>query len=193
MSGRRAGPRRAAAAELRTQVAVRAYVPRTRRKHTPEALPEPELILVLDTETATDHGQALLFGSYRVYEAAGRLRQEGLIAADDLPEPDLATLRRYVDAHAADGGRRLRLRSRRAFLREVVWPIAYKAQARVVGVNLPWDLSRLAWGWRASHNGGFTLELFESVDEDGRWWTDQYRPEVRVKSLGSKRNFISFT
>ena len=193
MNGRRARTRRAAAAALQTQIAVRAYVPRTRPKHTPEALPEPDLVLVFDTETTTDHAQAFLFGSYRVYEATGKLRQEGLIHADDLPDADLATLRRYVDDHAADGGRRLRLRSRRAFLREVFWPIAFKAQARVVGFNLPFDLSRPAWGWRASHNGGFTLQLFESVDEDGRWWTDQYRPEVRVKSLGSKRNFISFT
>ena len=192
MSGRHALPRRREAV-LETEIAVRAYVPRTRPHHDREALPEPDLILVLDTETQTDAGQALLFGSYRVYEASGRVRQEGLFHADDLDPARLAVLRAYVDDHAADGGGRLRLRSRRGFLREVFWPIAYKARALVVGFNLPFDLSRLAYGWRRARNGGFTLQLFESVDAAGRVWPDQFRPEVTVKSLGSKRNFIGFT
>ncbi len=192
MSGRHALPRRREAV-LETEIAVRAYAPRTRPHHDREALPEPDLILVLDTETQTDAGQALLFGSYRVYEASGRVRQEGLFHADDLDPARLAVLRAYVDDHAADGGGRLRLRSRRGFLREVFWPIAYKARALVVGFNLPFDLSRLAYGWRRARNGGFTLQLFESVDAAGRVWPDQFRPEVTVKSLGSKRNFIGFT
>src|SRR5207248_9191530 len=50
-----------------------------------------------------------------------------------------------------------------------------------------------AYGWRRARNGGFTLQLFESVDADGRVWPDQYRPEITVKALDSRRNFISFT
>ena len=192
MSGLRAKARRAALAEVRTQIAVRAFVPRTRAQHVPESLDPPDLVLVFDTETTTDHAQALQFGSYRVYTGAGRLRQEGLLYADDLvPEP-LAILERYVAEHPSDTGGHLRLLSRREFLRQVFWPIAYKGRARVVGFNLPFDLSRLAWGWRPARNGGFTLQLFESVDDDGRLWPDRYRPEVRIKSLGTKRNFIGF-
>jgi hypothetical protein len=179
-------------AELRTTIAVRAYVPRVRPHHTPEPLPQPDVVLVLDTETTTDYAQAFLFGSYRIYTAAGALRQEGLIHADDLSPADMETLRRYVADRAADNGGHLRLRSRREVLRQVFWPIAFKARARVVGYNLPFDLSRLAFAWRRARNGGFTLQLFESVDADGREWPDRYRPEIRVKSLGSKRNFISF-
>jgi len=122
MSGHRAKALRRDAV-VQTQIAVRAHVPRTRPQHGRRHVPEPELVLVLDTETTTDRGQALLFGSYRVYTAAGKLRQEGLFHADDLPEADLETLRRYVDEHAADNGGQLRLRTRRGFLREVFWPI----------------------------------------------------------------------
>ena len=189
-------------AELRTPIAVRAYVARTRPHHAREPLGPHELALVFDTETTAIRpggepstawdGQALLFGSYRVYGPGGKLRQEGLFHADDLPAADLATLRRYVADHAADGGGHLRLRSRRAFLREVFWPIAYKARARVICYNLPFDLSRLAFAWRPARNGGFTLQLFESLDAEGHAWPDQYRPAISIKSLGSKRNFVSF-
>jgi hypothetical protein len=192
MSGRRAKAARRQAV-LETEIAVRAYVPRTRPWHAVHVPPPPEQVLVLDTETLVDAGQALLFGSARVYRASGRLVREMLIHADDLGPGDLAILRDYVATHAAEGGGRLRLLSRRDFLRQVFWPIAYKARALVVGFNLPFDLSRLAYGWRPARNGGFTLRLFESVDATGRVWPDQYRPEITVKSLGSKRNFISFT
>jgi hypothetical protein len=178
---------------LETPVAVRAYTPRTRRTRPQHALPAPELLLVFDTETRTDHAQALLFGSYRVYTAAGKLRQEGLIAADDLSEPELAILRAYVATHAGENRVPLRLWSRSEFVRAVLWLIGYVARALIVGFNLPFDLSRLAWGWRPARNGGFTLQLWESTAADGRLWRDLYRPEITIKALDSKRQFTRFT
>jgi hypothetical protein len=177
---------------LEARVAVRAYAPRERERHTRKRLTPPELVLVFDTETRVDHAQALLFGSYQIREATGKLRQEGLIHGDLDPD-EMAILHRYVAEHDSRTGGHLRLHSRRSFLRQVFWPMAYKARARVVGFNLPFDLSRLAWGWRRARNGGFTLQLYESVDTAGRVWPDLYRPELTIKALDSKRNFISFT
>jgi hypothetical protein len=191
VSGRGARVARREAA-LQTQVAVRAYAPLERERHPRRRLGPPELVLVFDTETRVDHAQALLFGSYQIREAAGKLRQEGLIHGE-LDADEMAILRRYVAEHDSRTGGHLRLHSRRSFLRQVFWPIAYKAHARVVGFNLPFDLSRLAWGWRRARNGGFTLQLFESVDAAGRVWPDLYRPELTIKALDSKRNFSSFT
>lgn len=185
--------RQAREPSVSTRIAVRAFPPRARPPARSRDVGEPDLILVFDTETRVDHAQALLFGCYQIREANGKLRQEGFFYADDLPAAELAILRRYCDEHPAANGGHLRLRSRRGFLREVLWPIGYRARARIVGFNLPYDLSRLGYGWRPSRNGGFTLQLFESVDADGRVWADQYRPEVRIKALGSKRNFIRFT
>jgi hypothetical protein len=172
-------------------VAVRAYAPRERERHEARHLDPPGLILILDTETRVDYAQALLFGSYQVRTASGRLRQEGLIHGEADPV-ELDLLERYVADHDAANGGHLRLHSRRSFLREVFWPIAYKGRARVVGFNLPFDLSRLAYDWRRAHNGGFTLLMYESVDETGKVWPDRYRPAIRIKALDAKRNFISF-
>jgi hypothetical protein len=180
-----------AQAVLETQIAVRAHAPRTRTHHPRKHLDKPELVLVLDTETRVDHAQALLCGSYQVREATGKLRQEGLFYGDLSPD-EMAILLQYVADHDSRTGGHLRLHSRRTFLREVFWPLAYKARARVVCFNAPWDLSRLAYGWRRARNGGFTLLMFESVDAGGRVWPDRYRPAIRIKALDSKRNFIAF-
>ncbi len=183
--------RRFGGAVLKAGIAVRAYAAPTREKPKPRSYDAARLALVVDTETRTGQAQPLLFGSYQIREVGGRLRQEGLIHGDVTTE-EMAILERYVDDHAAANDGRLRLHSRRSFLRGVVWPIAYKSRARVVGFNLPFDLSRLAYDWGRSRDGGFRLELFESVDADGRVWPDRYRPAVRIKTISSKQQFISF-
>jgi hypothetical protein len=179
-------------AVLETRIAVRAHVPRTRPVVKREQPNAPRLVLVLDTETTTDEAQALTFGSCSVYTAKGKLNLQGIFYADDLPDADRAVLRAYVATHAADDGRPLRLWSRTEFVRQVLWPIAYRTRALVVGFNLPFDLARLATGWHPSEDGGFTLELYDWVDDDGRRRVDTFRPGVRVRAL-DKRSFISFT
>jgi hypothetical protein len=174
-------------------IAVRAYVPPTRPRHRKPPLGSPEYVLVLDTETETDAAQAFLFGSYRLYRADGRLVQEGLIHADDLGGPRMEILRAYCAAHAADNAGRLRLLSRSEFVHWLIWKMGYEARAPIVGFNLPFDLSRLSVGWRPARNGGFTLRLFESVDANGRRWKHQYRPEITIKALDSKRQLLNFT
>lgn len=178
-------------AVLETRIAVRAYAPRVRDKPEPRVYDAARLALVLDTETRTDHAQPLLFGSYQIREVGGKLRQEGLIHGGVTPA-EVRILERYVAERPAANGGHLRLHSRRTFLREVFWPIAYKSKARVVGFNLPFDLSRLAYAWGRARDGGFRLELFESVDADGRVWPDRFRPAVRIKTISSRQQFISF-
>ena len=177
----------------RAPIAVRAYVPGDRpRRERKRARPEPDIVLVLDFETTVDRIQALLFGSFRVYKA-GRLVREGLVYAEDLPKHDLALLRQYVANHSDDGGGPLRLMSRAEFVEEVLWRIGYVARAAIVGLNLGFDLSRASVASTRARNGGFSLQLFESIDSAGRKWIHQWRPNITVKHLGSKRQFISFT
>lgn len=194
MNGRRARATRRALAVLETQLAIRAYVPRTRPVHVLVAPDGPQLVLVLDVETRTDTpGQPLLAGSYRVYEAGGKLRQEGLIHGDDVTPGERGILERYVAEHAADNGGNLRLWSRSEFVQRVLWPIAYESRALVCGFNLPFDLSRLAVGWHRNRRGGFSLRIWESLDDEGRAWAHKWRPELAIKALDSKRNFSGFT
>lgn len=174
-------------------LAVRAFIPPTGGRGPRRRQTEPELILVLDCETLTDQSQALTFGSYRVYRSTGRLVQEGLIYADDLPAADRATLENYVRDHPDDRGGRLRLMSRSDFVGRVLWPIGYEAQALIVGYNLPFDLSRLAYAWRPAREGGITLLLWQSVADDGTVREHLWRPGIRIRALDPKRQFIEFT
>jgi hypothetical protein len=181
-------------------VGVRAWAPpndwhpgRSRRQR----LPLPSLALIFDLETTIDASQHLTFGCWRVLKD-GETIDEGLIAGDDLPESDLLTLRDYIAAHDADTPARdpLRLLARRDFLKQVFWPLAYKARALVVGFNLPFDLARLAVGWGEArgdpYGGGFSLTLWEYARR-GQWVENTYRPRITIKSIDSKRALIGFT
>jgi len=58
----------------------------------------------------------------------------------------------YCARHAADNGGQLRLLSRSQFAEWLLWKIGYDARALIVGLNLPFDLSRLAIGWQRSRS-----------------------------------------
>lgn len=183
-------PRLRTPASVATRIAVRAYTPRVRPPTDRRLLEPADLVLVTDTETETDHAQALLFGSYQVRRGS-HLRNEGLYYGD-VTASELAILERYVEEHPSATGGHLRLLTREEFVRQVFLPLAAVAEARVVGFNLPFDLSRIACGWVPARNGGFTLWLLDSVDENGKRWPDRFKPMIRIKALDSRRNFISF-
>jgi hypothetical protein len=159
----------------------------------------PPMALALDCETTTDATQRLLFGSWRVF-LDGACIDEGIFYADDLQEKDLVTLRTYVASHrpatAKQMGERLRLLSRREFLNDVFWKVAYRQRALVIGFNLLFDLTRLASGWRVArkplYTGGFSCWLWE-YKRDGVWRENRFRPRIELKSIDSKRTLISFT
>jgi hypothetical protein len=160
------------------------------------------LVLVLDCETTTDPSQRLLFGSWRVY-LNDRCIDEGLFYAEDLPARDRVTLEEYVRTHLAATDRtagvvseRLRLLSRREFLEQVFWKVAYKGRGLVVGFNLPYDLARIVAGWGAArgafYGGGLSLWLWEYA-RDGHWCENRYRPRIALKCIDSKRTLMGFT
>lgn len=174
---------------LRTQIAVRAHTARTRPPTERRHLSPADLVLVIDTETRVDAAQALTFGSYQIWKS-GRLRSEGLFHGELAPE-ELEILRQYVEDHSSATGGHLRLWTREEFVRNVFLPLAAIAGVRVVGFNLPFDLSRIACGWHPARNGGFTLWLLESVGDDGHRYPDRFKPMIRIKALDSRRNFTS--
>ena len=177
-------------------------------------------VLVLDTETTTDRAQWLSFGVYRYYRtrrAGGKLVcvDEGIFHDDELPErdPDAhRTLREYAkyrepavdwtpgDELTLDAALQIRLLTA-SEMRELIHLAAYKNRALVVCFNLPFDLSRLAIDWtetrggrtraqrqRSSFEGGFTLRYFM---HDGK--PNRYRPELRIKTIDSKRALKQFS
>jgi hypothetical protein len=149
-------------------------------------------MLVFDTETRTDASQRLTFGSYR-FLVNDQLREEGLFYADDLPSKDRETLEQYVAAHKKRGIRLLLL-SRREFLKKF-YKAVYKGRALLVGFNLPFDLSRIAFTSRPARGrfvGGFSLALWSYVKR-GIQRADPHRPSIGIKHIDSKRALKGFT
>ncbi len=192
-----------------TSIALRAY---THPTHSPRGTSRPQhsskrrakrsaWSLVFDTETTVDTLQRLLFGYYRLYQGTGGqpglgiCAQEGLIYADDLDPADLETLTAYAATTEADTfpGKDpvLHLLSRSEFVERMVFGYGVKKQARIIGFNLPFDLTRIALNAgdaRGKNYGGHSLQLWE---HDGR--DNQYRPRITITSIDSRRSLIGFT
>jgi hypothetical protein len=154
-------------------------------------------MLVLDTETRTDASQRLTFGSYRFF-VDNELREEGLFYADDLLPEDRRTLEKYVAAQNNQvsrlGGARLLLLTRREFLKKF-YKAVYKGRALLVGFNLPFDMSRIAFVARPARGrfaGGFSLPPWSYVKQ-GIERPDPHRPSVGIKQIDSKRALKGFT
>lgn len=155
----------------------------------------PDAMLVFDTETRTDATQRLMFGSYR-FVVAGRCLEEGLFYADDLPTEDRKLLDQYVGTHPAEAvNEKLQLLTRRQFLKKF-YQAVYKGRCLLVGFNLPFDLSRLAYNFKAARGrfaGGFSLGLWTYIDKKGQERASKHRPRIGIKHIDSKRALKGFT
>lgn len=157
----------------------------------------PNAMLVIDTETRTDASQRLTFGSYRFF-VNNELREEGLFHADDLPAKDRKKLERYVaienNRASMARGTPLLLLTRRQFLKKF-YKAVYKGRALLVGFNLPFDLSRIAFAARPARGrfaGGFSLAVWSYL-KGGVERADPNRPSIGIKHIDSKRALKGFT
>ena len=157
----------------------------------------PEGMLVFHTEARIDATQKLTFGSYRLIVAA-RCLEKGLFYEDGLPKDDRQALENYVATHRADtveeGVQQLRLVTRRQFVEEL-YKNVYKARCLLVGFDLPYLLSQLAFDFspaRGRFTGGFSLGLWSYTDNRGRERADPYRPRIRIKYIDRNRALIGF-
>jgi hypothetical protein len=152
----------------------------------------PRAMFLFDTETRTDASQRLTFGSYRFF-VDNELREEGLFYADDLPAKDRKTLEKYVAAQNSRGTRLLLL-TRREFLKKL-YKAVYKSRALLVGFNLPFDLSRIAFTSRPARGrfaGGFSLAIWSYI-KSGVERPSTRRPSIGIKHIDSKRALKGFT
>jgi hypothetical protein len=137
--------------------------------------------------------QKLLIGSYQLI-VGGQTLEEGLFY-ENLSKPGRQALRDYVAGHLAESGDQIRLLTRREFL-QVFFELAYKARCLVIGSNLPFHLSRLAFDSapaRGFFAGGFSLGLWTYRDKNGRERLNGFRPRICIKYIDNKRAFIGFT
>jgi hypothetical protein len=155
-------------------------------------------MFVFDCETRTDATQRLTFGSYR-FIVSGCCVEEGLFYADDLSDAEMEALRLYTETYApgtgSDGCPKLRLLSRAEFV-DRLYRTAYKGRCLLVGFNLPFDLSRVAFDFttaRGRFAGGFALELWSYLTQDGCERQNPHRPRIAIKHIDSKRALKGFT
>ena len=181
----------------RLPIALRAYTSPTftlpsdsnepARKKPKLPLPASNFTLIFDTETTTDPGQALRFGTYQ-FRNAGELDEAGIFYDPEGVSPtELEILAEHAASHF------LVLRTRAEFVDEVLFKRAYMLRATIVGFNLPFDISRIAIGHgtaktpldqdQAPMRGAFTFKLSAQ-----KIW-----PNIRVKHLSRRSALIAFS
>jgi len=162
----------------------------------------PEHLLAYDTETTLDpQGQSLVFGFYRVCRLQGGSYdciEEGILHADDLQPTYLDVITRYVQDSASEVvssnyDERIHVYNRSEFVERILFD-AIRTKALIVAFNAPWDISRLAVGYRVSRNRAWTLILSQRISrKTGKLEPNPERPCMRVTSKDSKAAFFSLT
>jgi len=150
--------------------------------HAAEKAVAPDIVAVIDTETTNDTSLSLKFGSLGIW-VTGRLHRFIIFHSDNLPENEIQVLRAFAGKQMESV--RTEVMPLSCFIDDVFYPVVYDSHARLVGFNLPFDLSRLAThygigrrGWR----GGFTFTLSKN----------SFRAPIHIKSLDSTKAFIEF-
>ena len=177
-----------------------------RRKRYKRSLAPPDYAFILDAETVPNAEQELTFGSYRLLARnpdaepfAYDCIEEVLFHADDAPAEAIARLHAYARTHEAEtaalGPRPLRVLPLSVVVEEL-FIAAVRVRALIVGFNLPFDLSRLAFDAKEAKKGargGFSFVLSTYRDENGVIRENRYRPRITIKSIDSKRSLKGLT
>ena len=190
---------------MNTDIFLRAHtVPPPKRRKPIDIVPKwPKHVLVFDTETTTDTSQTPIFGAYRLCELVGDSYQsvvEGLFYPDDAPAAVRRTLEAYVqrvtpdiDVKSFPPRLQMTLHSRALFIERCFWKTIQRG-GLIVGVNLPFDLSRLAVEWSPSRNRGWSLVMsLRKSRKTGRLEANPHRPRVRITAKDARSAFIALT
>jgi hypothetical protein len=150
------------------------------RSNSAPAISPSRWTVVFDTETHTDAAQSFRFGAYQVRDG-DRLDEAGIFYDAATVTAEEITLLKTV---AVD--RKMTVRTLPDFLEFLFFKYGYDREGTVVGINLPFDISRIAihhGSARGSMRGGFSFALTQ------RPW----RPRIQIKHLNSRSALIRFT
>ena len=152
----------------------------------------PRYGLVFDTETRITADQSLTFGVFRLCELKDdtyELTREGLFYADDLPATEREVLENYTRAAVSDVKAfppEFPLYSRSDFIKIVFWPSIKRQGSLICGLNLPFDLARLALAWNRGEHDEWSLTMSQySNGEENR-----NIPRILITPIDSKKAFI---
>jgi hypothetical protein len=166
-----------------------------KQKHSANARNEPKWAqhaLVFDTETRITADQSLTFGVYRLCKLVANtytVTEEGVFCADDLPVNERKVLESHIKTAVSDVASfppRFPLYSRSDFMKRVFKPAIKRDGALVCGLNLPFDLSRLALDWSKGENNEWSLTM--SQYRDGT--ENRNYPRILITPIDGKKAFI---
>jgi len=138
--------------------------------------------VIFDTETTIDAAQRVKIGAYQL-RYGDQSKDSGLFHDPDaLTAQELATVQRYAAQH------RVKLLTLAEFVENIFVRFAYHCQATCLGFNLPFDISRIAYGHGPARGkkmrGGFS---FSMVPEG------KSGPRPRIKHLSRKASLMDFS
>jgi hypothetical protein len=152
----------------------------------------PERALIFDTETRITADQSLTFGVFRICELKEekyKVVREGLFYADDLPATEWKVLQQYARTAISDVKSfppEFPLYSRTDFMRKVFWPSIKRSGALICGLNLPFDISRLALAWHRGDQDEWSLVMSQFPNGV----ENRYHPRILITPIDSKKAFI---
>ena len=186
-------------------VFVRAYAVSTKQENKTEKKQEqrrksrdgdtgnwPSVVLIFDTETRVTADQSLTFGVFRFCELKNAkyiVIREGLFYADNLPAKERNILENYARTAISDVKSfppEFPLYSRSDFMKKVFWPAIKWKGALVCGLNLPFDLARLALAWSRGEQDEWSLTMSRYADGS----ENPHIPRILIKPIDSKKAFI---
>ncbi len=152
----------------------------------------PRFVLVFDTETRITADQSLTFGVFRLCELKDdkyRLIREGLFYADDLPMAERNILENHARTAVSDAKAfppEFPLYSRSDFMKKVFWPAIKRSGALICGLNLPFDLARLALAWNRGEHDEWSL----TMSQYSNGVENRNVPRILITPIDSKKAFI---
>jgi hypothetical protein len=163
-----------------------------RNSQTGDSSKWPRYAVIFDTETRVTADQSLTFGVFRLCELTNgkyRVLREGLFYADELPAHERESLERYAQTAVSDVKSfppEFPLYSRSEFMRKVFWPAIKRSGALICGLNLPFDLARLALDWHRGDRDEWSLVMSQFPNGV----ENRYYPRVLITPIDSKKAFI---
>jgi hypothetical protein len=163
-----------------------------RKSKTRTAQKWPAYALIFDTETRITADQSLTFGVFRFCELKNekyKVVREGLFYADDLPARDRKVIEDYARTGISDVKSfppQFPLYSRSDFMRKVFWPAIKRSGALICGLNLPFDLARLALSWHRGDQDEWSLVMSQFPNGV----ENRYYPRILITPIDSKKAFI---
>jgi len=152
----------------------------------------PRYVLVFDTETRITADQSLIFGIFRLCELKNdqyKVIREGLFYADDLPSKERNILENYARTAVSDAKAfppDFPLYSRSDFMKKVFWPAIKRSGALICGLNLPFDIARLALAWSRGEHDEWSL----TMSQYSNGVENRNIPRILITPIDSKKAFI---